>query len=288
MGWNLAQGDSMHPLLNHLVQLQELVLIRGEQQVAGGVEHLERLNESITAMTKQLPKEIRTTFEKLRQRDQNVVVPVADMGCSVCGMKLPRSLIQEIRLGREIKSCPNCARLLYEPEGVSRNIRKRPGRFEVPKPGVARFSAETLMLPSLAATDKESAIRELATRLADEGFVDRADRLVEEALRREAVLCTAVDHGLAFPHVRGVEGGGLTLAVGLSRNGIAFDGPTGELTQMIFFIVIPTAASAFYLKLLAGLTEAFMAADARKQLLAAEDQLTMWKTLIKISRKTIK
>jgi len=52
--------------------------------------------------------------------------------------------------------------------------------------------------------------------------------------------------------------------------------------------VIPTAASAFYLKLLAGLTEAFMVADARKQLLAQQDPPTLWKTLIKITRKTIK
>ncbi len=278
----------MHPLMNHLVQLQELVLIRGEQKVAGGAGHLEKLDESIAAMTRQLPKDIRTNFEKLRHRDQNVVVPVADQGCTVCGMKLPRSLQQAIRLGRDLHPCPNCARILYLAEGAPRNTRQRPGRFDTPKPGVARFSAESLMLAQLNADDREGAIRELAMRMADEGFVDRGDLLVEEALRREAILCTAVDHGLAFPHVRGVEGGGLTLAVGLSQKGIDFEGSKTNLTKIVFFLVIPIAASAFYLKLLSGLTETFMVAENRKQLLASKDAATLWKTLIKVTRKIIK
>jgi len=88
--------------------------------------------------------------------------------------------------------------------------------------------------------------------------------------------------------VRGVEGGALTLAVGLSKKGIHFDGPKGELTHIVFFLVIPTAASAFYLKLLAGLTETFMEEDARKALLDAPDTTAMWKTLTKVTRKAIK
>jgi mannitol/fructose-specific phosphotransferase system IIA component (Ntr-type) len=52
-------------------------------------------------------------------------------------------------------------------------------------------------------------------------------------------------------------------------------------------MVIPTAASAFYLKLLAGLAETFSDADARKALAAEETPEKMWKTLIKLTKKTI-
>ena len=126
-------------------------------------------------------------------------------------------------------------------------------------------------MPRLEATDKEGVIREMAAKLDQEGFVDKADRLIEEALRREAILSTAVEHGLAFPHVRNVEGGGVTFAVGIHRKGVAFDGPEGKLNRIVFFIVIPTAASAFYLKLLAGLAETFMKPEARKDLMAEKD-----------------
>ncbi|MEI6516062.1 MAG: PTS sugar transporter subunit IIA, partial [bacterium] len=119
------------------------------------------------------------------------------------------------------------------------------------------------------------------------GFVDDADKLVEAALKREAIVSTALEHSLAFPHVRGVEGGGLTLGMGISSKGIKFDGHDKGLTKIIFFLVIPTAASAFYLKVLAGLAETFSDAEARKALMAEESPEKVWKALIKLTKKTI-
>ena len=279
----------MHPTMNHLVQLQELTLIREEQQVARDGAHLEQLNESIEAMTKQLPDDVRVMFAKLKKKDQNAIVVVSESNCSGCGMKLPRSLVQQVRLAKEIQSCPNCARFLYTPNDVVRNIRKQPGRFELRKPGISRFSSESLMIVDLEASNGEEAIRELALTMEKEGFVDKSDLLIEEALRREAICSTTVDHGLAFPHVRWVEGGGLTLAVGLSKDGFIFNGAKdGVKTHIVFFLVIPTAASAFYLKLLAGLTETFMEEPARKALFETKSQAEMWKVLLKVTRKAIK
>jgi mannitol/fructose-specific phosphotransferase system IIA component (Ntr-type) len=90
------------------------------------------------------------------------------------------------------------------------------------------------------------------------------------------------------PHVRGVEGGGLTLAMGLSHKGIRWDAHATELTRIVVFIIIPTVASAFYLKLLAGLAETFTQADARKLILETGEAEAMWKTLVKITRSTVK
>ena len=136
-------------------------------------------------------------------------------------------------------------------------------------------------------TDKQAVICELASKMADEGYIDDGEKLIEEALRREAILSTAVAHGLAFPHARGIEGGGLTLALGLSRKGVKFDGEAGK-TRMVFFMAIPIAASAFYLKLLAGLAETFAVDESRAALLEAKDAKALWKTLNKLTRKTIK
>ena len=153
--------------------------------------------------------------------------------------------------------------------------------------GIARFSSPDLMLPQLSATDRDGALKEMCDKLQAEGFVDNADRLLDEALRREAIMSTAIDHGIAFPHVRGVEGGGLTLALGISRKGIKFNPAARHLTRIVFFMVIPTAASAFYLKLLSGLTQTFNEEDARETLLKAATPEDLWKTLLKTTRTTV-
>jgi len=54
-------------------------------------------------------------------------------------------------------------------------------------------------------------------------------------------------------------------------------------------MVIPTATSAFYLKLLSGLSQTFRDIESRDALLAAaDDPEALWKALIKSTRKTIK
>ncbi len=278
----------MHPVANHLLQLQELTLVREEQQVAVGSGHLAQLEDAIKSMRARLPGPVEVMFGKLAAKDHNVIVAVVEGLCAACRMQLPISLVQQVRMAKEVHACPNCARYLYMPVSVARNTRRRPGRFEVQKPGIARFSAESLMMPLLKGKDSDSVIREMAMHLAAEGFVDNGEALTESALSREALFSTAVDHGLAFPHVRGVEGGALTLAVGMCPKGIHFDGAKGVVSRVFFFMVIPTAASSFYLKLLAGLTETFMAEDARTALLECKDAVAMWKALVKLTRKTIK
>lgn len=278
----------MHPVVNHLIQLQELMLIRDEEKVTMSLPRLEQMDLSIKDMTGKLPTETRVFFEKLHKKDHVVIVPVSDGICAGCGMKLPISLVQAVRLGREIHGCPNCAKMLFFPESAPRWVGKPPRRSEPRKVGISRFSSHTLMIPKLESEDMEGIIRELAYKMEYEGFVDKADRLVESALRREAILSTAVDHCLAFPHVRNVEGGGLTLAMGITAKPVKWSGNAEPVTRLVFFTAIPTAASAFYLKLLAGLMEALMKPESRKAIFAEKDADKLWKALCKVTRTTIK
>ncbi len=278
----------MHPVVNHLLQLQDLILIRDEQQTTQRTEHLEKLDEAIRQLTDQLHSPFREECLRLYKRDHIVIAAIWEGKCTLCRMQLPVSLVQTVKSGREVLRCPNCARILYFLEGASRWIgqRSRPG--DPPKLGIARFSAESLMVPRLQGETREAVIRELAYKMEAEGFVDRAEQLVEAALRREAIVSTGFGHGLAFPHARGVEGGGLTLALGISRKGVDFGAADGTLARMIFFLAIPTAASAFYLKLLAGLTETFSDGEARKTLLEEKEAGPLWKTLLRLTRRVVR
>lgn len=277
----------MNPIINHLIQLQELTLIRAEQKAQRHDDRLEQLDTSIQSFTAQLPEDTRQLVARLQKRDAIVIVPVSNSVCAGCGMKLSTSLVQSVRSGSAIQSCPTCTRMLYFPESPLRRLGEPPRRTGPRKVGISRFSSQSLMIPSMKAVERDEAIAELVSKMQQEGFVDNAGRLVEEALRREAIVSTAVEHGLAFPHVRGVEGGGLTLAMGTSRKGVKFGGAGRKLTRILFFIVIPTAASAFYLKLLSGLTEAFRTDEARDALAAEDSPEKLWKTLVRLTRSTI-
>ena len=51
---------------------------------------------------------------------------------------------------------------------------------------------------------------------------------------------------------------------------------------------IPVAVSAFYLRLMAGLTQAFSKRDNLDALLLSTDKASMWKALVKATRHTVK
>ncbi len=277
----------MHPVVNHLIQLQELTMVRAEQKASGGEESLSTLDESIATLTEGLTEEIRQAVEQLQKRDALFIVPIANGICAGCGMQLPTSLVQAVRLAHQVHRCPICTRILFFPvAGLHRAAAVTPSRLAPRKIGIQRFSDVSLMQPKVEATDRDGVIREMAELLCAKGYANDPVRLAEAAIQREAIVSTAVEHGLAFPHVRGVEGGGLTLALGLSRKGIRFGGGR-NLTRVVFFIAIPTAASAFYLKLLAGLTAAFQSAEARRALLAETTPEGLWKSLNRLTRPTI-
>jgi len=234
-----------------------------------------------------LPPEVKSLYQRLYKKDHIVMAPMYNGCCAICGMRMPISQVQAVRLCKQIQNCPSCARILYEESDAPRWVGETPSRTEPRKSGISRFSAESLMVPDLKATTGKEAIEELAKLMEQMKFVSAADKLVQSALEREAVLSTAMENGLAFPHVRGVEGGGLTLALGVSKNGVKFD-DAGNVVNIVFFITIPTAVSAFYLRLMSGLTETFLKEQNREALLLAETPEQLWKALTKATRYSIK
>lgn len=280
-----AEGSS-HRILNLMIQAQELIMTKAQLEASKPGARTKTLEDSIEAMLVELPEEHATNYRKLIARDNMAVVPVTGTSCSACAMGIPVGTVNEIRAANRLYLCPACARYLYvqarQPKG------NRPKKVPNAKPslGVARFSGQELMLPHTSTRTQEEVIALLCEQLKVNGFVDDAERLKEEALKREAMTSTAVGNAIAFPHVRGVEGGGLTLAIATSKKGFDFDGAS-PLPKLVFFMVIPTAASIFYLKLIAGLSKTFSEKEARDEMLEATTPEELWKVLVKLTKKTI-
>ena len=275
----------MKSQINTLRQLQELVLTRDEHNQTGDGSHLDALNDSIAALQEKLEPQIAGVYDRLYKKNHIVISAMTNNCCAVCGMQVPIAQVQQVRLGQHLVTCSSCGRILFAAdEDAVINTSEAPDR-DNPKTGISRFSAEELMVADMSAATREDAIAQLAEAMEQHGFISSAENLIAAALEREGVLSTAIEGGIAFPHVRGVEGGGLTLAMGVSRKGIDWD---GEKVNIIFLSAIPVAVSAFYLRLMAGLSQSFAKDANRKAVIEAKDSATLWKVLQKASRTAVK
>ena len=275
----------MKSQINTLRQLQDLVLTRDEHHQTGDGSHLDDLNESVAALQDKLEPQVKGVYDRLYKKSHIVMAAMSNGCCAACGMQVPIAQGQQVKLAQHLVTCSSCGRILFEvEEDAARNVAEKGERDEV-KTGISRFSAEELMVVDLGACTREDAISKLAAAMESGHFISNADSLVTSAMDREAMLSTAMGEGLAFPHVRGVEGGSLTLALGVSKEGIDW---AGEKVHLVFLSAIPVAVSAFYLRMMSGLAQAFNKSSNREAALAAGTPAELWKVLVKATRSTVK
>ncbi|MBQ1346217.1 MAG: PTS sugar transporter subunit IIA [Kiritimatiellae bacterium] len=276
----------MKSQINILRQLQELVLTRDEHHQTGDGSHLDALNDSIAELQDKLDPQVQGLYLRLYKKSHIVMAAMSKGCCSACGMQVPIAQGQQVKLAQHLVTCSSCGRILFAGDAdEARNVTEKPSAGDDPKTGISRFSAEELMIPALKATNEAEAIAELAEAMEAHHFIANADSLISAAMDREGVLSTAMDNGMAFPHVRGVEGGGLTLALGVSKAGIKWG---GEKVHIVCLSAIPVAVSAFYLRLMAGLAQTFEKKENRDALRSTTDAASMWKALVKATRHTVK
>ena len=274
--------------INLLNQLQELVLTRDEHHQTGDGSHTDALSDSIDALASKLDPQPKALYDRLYKKDHIVMSPMTNGCCAVCGMRLPISQVQQVRMAKTLQTCSSCGRMLFNAEeDAPKYIGGKPARGEPRKTGISRFSAEELMIAKLSASTPEEAIAELAKAMSDNKFISNPEALVAAAMDREQILSTAMGEGLAFPHVRGVEGGGLTLALGISEKGIKWDGD-GTVVNVVVFSVIPVAVSAFYLRLVSNLCESFKKNENLALVKGSNDSAELWKNLVKATRYAVK
>ena len=268
--------------IKKLREIQHLVLIRDEDANLGAGKQGESLVVKMETLVKGLDDESLAIYKRLQQKGRIFLSPLAKGNCSACGLKVPTSALQHVIAKDRYVCCVNCGRLLYVPDVKATGI-----RADEPDPKflLSRFSHPKLMVPHLKATTPSGAMEELAAVLAKEKVIADAQAVVAAALEREKILTTAVGHGLAFPHMRGVEEGVLTFACGVSPAGIDWN---GKMANLVFFTTLPVVASPFYLKLLGAICKTFEDEEKLPFVLSSCDAKTLWKELNKATRVAVK
>lgn len=119
------------------------------------------------------------------------------------------------------------------------------------------YREETVCL-SLKKTQKEEVFDEMIQMLYEDGVINDKSAFKKDILEREAVSSTAFGGGIAIPHAKSKSVIRSGVAVGFSKNGIAFDSEDREPVSAVFMIAASETEENIHLKLLSELSQKLM------------------------------
>ena len=103
------------------------------------------------------------------------------------------------------------------------------------------FIVTEAIVPQLAATDRDGAVRELVTALAGAGVVpeEAVDEIVGAVIKREQNGSTGFGKGVAVPHVKHPKVRKMAGTIGRSASGIEFAALDHQPVYSIFLLLSP-------------------------------------------------
>lgn len=114
-------------------------------------------------------------------------------------------------------------------------------------------------------------LHELVELFCASGQVSSKHKLFMDLLNREKRASTAMDFGVAFPHVRTMQARSFIMVFARFTQGITYGEHVDEPTQLFFGMVAPPYDDKQYLQVYRTLAPLIMDKKWRKQLLKAKD-----------------
>jgi PTS system nitrogen regulatory IIA component len=119
------------------------------------------------------------------------------------------------------------------------------------------FLSQDAIIVDLQATDKKSAIIELAEVLKNTKKVKNSDDIINIVLEREKLGSTGIGQGVAIPHGKTNFLQDQMGVLGISRKGIEFNSLDGEPVNIIFLLVGHVEVAGQHLKSLSRISRLF-------------------------------
>ncbi len=143
------------------------------------------------------------------------------------------------------------------------------------------FVVREAIVPSLAATTKENAIREIIESLRACGYFQggEADDIVRAILKREQLGSTGIGRSIAIPHTKHTGVDRLIGTVALSQGGVAFDSIDGEPVHVIVLLVSPQDRPGDHLRALENVVRSMRDDGFVKRLQNAQSRDEIWRLL---------
>ncbi|MBP5357766.1 MAG: PTS sugar transporter subunit IIA [Treponema sp.] len=128
---------------------------------------------------------------------------------------------------------------------------------------------------------RHDALVQLANTLATAPQVKDATELVNEILKREELMSTAIGRGIAIPHVRLSSITDLVMAVGISKVDIIdFQPIDDEPVRILFMIAAAHNQHSYYLQTLSFFSSKLKNQDLRDALLSSSDAMEAYNHLV--------
>lgn len=140
------------------------------------------------------------------------------------------------------------------------------------------FLVRDALVPALAATTKDGAIRELVGSLQKAGYFQNADieALIGEILRREGLGSTGIGRGVAIPHSKHAGLPRLIGTLGLVRSGIPFNSIDGQDVRLVFLLVSRPDQPGPHLHALETIVRVTESDDFIERMLGCQSKDEMW------------
>ena len=130
------------------------------------------------------------------------------------------------------------------------------------------ITPEVVKIP-LESVTKEETVRELIQILVDAGRIDEGGEVYQAIMAREAQGSTGLENGIAIPHAKTPAVGTLTVALGISPEGIDFEAMDGRPSHLFFLILAAPDQSGPHIEALAEIARLTRSGSFTRMLIGA-------------------
>lgn len=123
------------------------------------------------------------------------------------------------------------------------------------------------VIPELNSTTKQDVINEIVDNITNFHPNINNERLVEALIEKEKLFSTALDSGVAVPHVKISGITEIILAFARSPEGIEFESLDEKPTKFFMTLIAPEDSTGIHIHLLARISKIFRNEDFRSRLI---------------------
>ncbi|MBN1871628.1 MAG: PTS sugar transporter subunit IIA, partial [Candidatus Omnitrophica bacterium] len=156
---------------------------------------------------------------------------------------------------------------------LSHSIRRRK------KVGMLEYISTRFIIPDLKTDSRNKAIYKLCEIVAEQEEIPDAEMLYSAILKREDEMGTAIEEGIALPHLRSPLIKRPVVAVGRAPSGIEWNSPDGKPTRIIFLIMTPQNDEGAQIQILAYIARAMADPHVRSGIIKAHDAQEIFRLL---------
>ncbi|MDP1853015.1 MAG: cation:proton antiporter [Candidatus Omnitrophota bacterium] len=144
---------------------------------------------------------------------------------------------------------------------------------------ILEFFSKRVVIADLKSGERNGAIHELCTVIAEQGNTPHPDTLYSAVLRRENTMGTAIEEGVAIPHARLGSLVKPIVAFSRSNRGIEWNSPDGKPTHFIFLILTPKEDDWSQVEILRIIAKAMSDKNVSQAIAKAGDHNDLWQAL---------